>query len=53
MRIQWHHIKHLITTNQIDIKYIQTELQLADILTKPLSASLFEMNRDRLIKTIK
>ena len=50
--IRWHHIKNLITTNQIDIKYIQTELQLADILTKPLSVKLFVINRDKLIKSI-
>ena len=47
--IHYHNIRHAVENGQIDIKYIETGDQLADILTKALSRAKFEPFRDALL----
>ena len=47
--IHYHNIRHAAENGQIDIKYIETGDQLADILTKALSRAKFEPFRDALL----
>ncbi|XP_019175563.1 PREDICTED: uncharacterized protein LOC109170880 [Ipomoea nil] len=42
----WHrYIRELVDSKEIELEYIQTDKQLADILTKPLDANRFEILR--------
>ena len=47
--IHYHNIRHAIENEEIEIKYIETDDQLADILTKALSRAKFEPFRDSLL----
>lgn len=46
--IRYHFIRDQLESNKIDIIYIETKMQIADILTKPLATPLFERLRDQL-----
>ncbi len=39
--LKYHHFKQYIESGKIQIKYVHTELQQADILTKPVKIELF------------
>ena len=39
--IQYHYVRELVETGAIAIEYCPTRLMLADILTKPLSKTVF------------
>ena len=43
--IKFHHIRSLVADKVVDVKYIKTGFQKADILTKSLSALKFVSNR--------
>lgn len=47
--IPWHRLKSLVADNQIDIQWVDTKSQLADIFTKGLKKDLFIPLRDRLV----
>lgn len=42
IQVRFHHIREKVKRNEINIKYISTEQQLADILTKGLSKERFK-----------
>ncbi|XP_019195716.1 PREDICTED: uncharacterized protein LOC109189560 [Ipomoea nil] len=46
--IRHHYIRDLVESMEIELEYIQTDKQLADILTKPLDANRFEIPRSAL-----
>lgn len=46
--IKFHYTRDLIKQKLIDIQHVSSELQLADILTKPLTRGKFENNRNQL-----
>ena len=43
--VKFHHVRSLVADGVVGATYIETELQRADILTKPLGAVKFLMNR--------
>lgn len=47
--IRYHHIKQCVAQNIIKVKWVPSEKQLADILTKPLPTSTFEKVRFRIL----
>ncbi len=48
MDIRHHHIRDHIESGLIDIRYVRTNNNLADMLTKNLRASLFDSHRTNL-----
>jgi len=46
--IKFHYTRDLIKQKQIDVKHVSSQMQLADILTKPLTREKFETNRNQL-----
>jgi hypothetical protein len=48
INIRYHFIRDQLESNKIDIIYIETKMQIADILTKPLATPLFERLRDQI-----
>jgi len=48
IQVRYHHIRELVSEGQINIEYVRTEDQKADILTKPLSKGKFERQRTML-----
>lgn len=47
--IPWHVLKDYVKNGAIDLKWIDTKSQLADIFTKPLTRELFIPLRDKLV----
>ena len=45
MDIKFHHVRSLVGKGVVDVKYVETDLQRADILTKSLRAVKFLKNR--------
>ena len=43
--VKFHHVRSLVADGVVDVTYIKTELQRADILTKSLGAVKFFKNR--------
>ena len=43
--IKFHHVRSLVAKGVVGVKYIETDLQRADILTKSLGAVKFLKNR--------
>ena len=43
--VNFHHVRSLVAEGVVDVTYIKTELQRADILTKGLGAVKFLKNR--------
>ena len=43
--IKFHHVRSLVGKGVVDVKYVETDLQRADILTKSLGAVKFLKNR--------
>ena len=43
--IKFHHVRSLVADKVVDVKYIETGFQKADILTKSLGALKFTSNR--------
>ena len=50
--IRHHFIRDLVKSKTIDIKYCETDLMLADILTKALPKPKFETHKNNLLKCI-
>jgi hypothetical protein len=48
--IKYHFVHDEIVSKNIEMKYIKTDDQLADIFTKGLGATVFGRLRDRLMK---
>jgi hypothetical protein len=48
IELHHHYIRERILAKEIDVKYINTDVQPADILTKPLGQAQFEKHRERL-----
>lgn len=46
--IKYNFVKDLVANKQIDIKYIRTDEQTADIMTKSLTGDKFVILRDKL-----
>jgi hypothetical protein len=44
---RYHYIRELVAENRIKLEYIPTELNIADMFTKPLTSERFVMLRDR------
>jgi hypothetical protein len=47
--IRHHYIREAVQNNELEIKWIESEKQLADINTKALSVNIFERLRDKLM----
>jgi hypothetical protein len=47
--IKYHHFREHVRSGQIKIEWIDTARQIADIFTKPLSASKFAFLRERFL----
>ena len=45
INIKFHHVRSLVADKVVDVKYIKTDFQNADILTKSLGALKFILNR--------
>ena len=43
--VKVHHVRSLVAEGVVDVTHIKTQLQRADILTKPLGAVKFLKNR--------
>ena len=48
MQIKYHFIREQLKSGIIDLQYVGTENQLADILTKPLETNRFQNLRDQM-----
>jgi kynurenine formamidase len=48
--IRYHFIRNELEANTIDIEYISTGRNVADIMTKALDRKLFEKHADRMIR---
>lgn len=46
--IKFHYTRDLVKQKLIDVKHVSSQLQLADILAKPLTRGKFETNRSQL-----
>jgi hypothetical protein len=46
------YIREKINSREIEIRFVPSELNIADILTKPLSTKLFEQHRQMLLKGV-
>ena len=47
--VQFHHFRHYVTTKQIQVEYVKTTNQIADIFTKPLPRATFVYLRKLLL----
>lgn len=50
LAVRYHFIRDLWFTNQLELKYVPSEEQVADIFTKPLPKSSFEYLREKLVR---
>jgi hypothetical protein len=50
--IRYHFLKMLVKNQSIDMKWISTDKQLADVLTKSLGSTLFTKFRDQLVSKV-
>jgi hypothetical protein len=48
---KYHHIKHLVHTKSIQLKFLPSESNIADIFTKSLTGELFINFRDQLVQS--
>ena len=48
VEIKYHRIREYVNNGLMKMKYIETEKQIADILTKPLGREVFQRHRDML-----
>ena len=48
IEVKYHYIRQVVESKKMSLEYVPSEDQLADILTKPLSAPAFELNRTRI-----
>ena len=46
------YVKDLISTAEIEVRYLNTNEMSADMLTKPLGGSLFRKHRDTLMGSL-
>ena len=46
--VRYHNIQDMVQKGVVKLKYVPTEEQVADVLTKPLSHVKFEYFRDKL-----
>ena len=48
IEIRYHYVRNMVQRRAISLRYIPTDEQTADVLTKPLSKTKFEYFRDKL-----
>ena len=48
IEVRYHFIRDMVQKGAIKLKYVPTEEQVADVLTKPLARVKFEYFRDKL-----
>ena len=48
IEIRYHFIRDMVQKGVVKLKYVPTEEQVADVLTKPLARVKFEYFRDKL-----
>ena len=48
IKIRYHYVCDMVHKGAVKLKYVPTEEQVADVLTKPLSRVKFEYFRDKL-----
>ena len=48
IEIRYHYIRDMVQKGDINLKYVPTEGQVEDVLTKPLACGKFEQFRDNL-----
>ena len=49
IELRWHFLRQLVSDRALTIKHISTAEQVADLLTKPVSADVFRTLRPRLM----
>jgi hypothetical protein len=52
VRVSYHNVQHEADKGTISVEWIEGKNNIADILTKPLAADLFEEFRNRLVVNI-
>ena len=50
--VKFHFLCDLVSSKQIEVYYCPTDLQVADILTKPLTHTIFDKFRNVIVKNI-
>ena len=48
IEMRYHHLRDMVQKGAIRLQYIPTDEQIADVFTKPLSATKFVYFRDKL-----
>ena len=48
IEIKYHYIKDMVQIGAVNLQYVVTDEQIADVLTKPLAKVKFEYFRERL-----
>ena len=48
MEMRYHYLHDMVQRRAISLRYVPTDKQTADVLTKPLSKTKFEYFRDKL-----
>lgn len=48
IELDMHFIKENVTNNQVEIRYVPSEWNITDVLTKPLAYNFFNYYRDNL-----
>ena len=49
IEIDIHFVRQKVIAKELDIRYVPTEEQIVDLLTKPLTTTRFELLHDKLI----
>jgi hypothetical protein len=47
--VRYHFVREKVESKELELVYIPTQHQLADVLTKPLSSIRLAMKRDRMM----
>jgi len=49
--VRYHYIRHLVKTGSVIVEYVATDKQHADILTKPVEGTAFQMHSNFLLNS--
>ena len=48
IEIKYHYIRDMVQRGEVNLQYVATDEQIADVLTKPLARAKFEYFREKL-----
>ena len=49
IEIAIHFVREKVEAKELEVRYVPTEFQIADVFTKPLAATRFEVLKNKLI----